>query len=469
MSRIWICVILFFTGVVGCTFLEDIHKKLVAAPNMPPPPYTYLENGVFVSVSAGNDANAGTNRTQPVKTIQVALDKAAAYGLTNIYIQIGTYRPGGGLNSTGNGVVISNSDMCLIGGFNASFTAQRVGYSILDGTNNLALIIRILNATNTYLEGLIVCNGTGGGQILSPSNTIVDVVFSNNNTSRGLVLSGDYNNVLNCVFCFNRGTGYAGGLDVTGSRNIISGTFYTNGYPNATWGGAVRLSGSSNALSGTFSNNYSSYYGGAIVIMGANNIVTNSLIRNNYARRDGGGIRFYESSFGLISNSTISHNLVNYISNYGSAIFLQLGGTNRVVDCLLVSNRSVGNTVVGGGCIDINGSVFSQILNCVITNNYSGDMDAVISLNRYDNNIISLVISNNILGGTNASRSSGIYEYNGILADKTIVDNRFVSNSIGYLYWRGPIWGVVTNGADWTNINRAAFLGAAIATNNTNY
>ncbi|MCS7299349.1 MAG: hypothetical protein RMJ37_05260, partial [Spirochaetia bacterium] len=98
-----------------------------------------FDNPVYVSPS-GDDANDGLSKDRPVKTIQVAIQKAVATNRQNILIQSGVYSVGSGLNDSGSGVVISNNNIRLIGGWNSAFSSV-VGYSELDGGGSLTHII----------------------------------------------------------------------------------------------------------------------------------------------------------------------------------------------------------------------------------------------------------------------------------------------------------------------------------------
>ncbi|MCS7299013.1 MAG: hypothetical protein RMJ37_03490, partial [Spirochaetia bacterium] len=86
---------------------------------------------VYVS-TGGNDANDGILKTIPVRSIQVGLSKARGYNVNEIYITTGLYTPGSGLNSSGSdsGVVITNNNIRLIGGWDSGFNSM-IGYSEL--------------------------------------------------------------------------------------------------------------------------------------------------------------------------------------------------------------------------------------------------------------------------------------------------------------------------------------------------
>ncbi len=95
-----------------------------------------LSGSIIYVAKTGDDNNPGT-KTSPMKTIQEAINKAAASGFTGIYAATGVYKNGDGLLDDGqNGMTITNNNLQIIGGWNNTFTSQ-TGYSELDGQKSM--------------------------------------------------------------------------------------------------------------------------------------------------------------------------------------------------------------------------------------------------------------------------------------------------------------------------------------------
>ena len=108
---------------------------------------------VFVATN-GSDANFGTNKNAPVKSISNAIAKASSLGFTNIYIGAGVYTPGNGIKSAPYGVEISVNNIHLVGGWNTAYSAVS-GYSTFDGNNQTYTnFMYIHNANNITLKNL---------------------------------------------------------------------------------------------------------------------------------------------------------------------------------------------------------------------------------------------------------------------------------------------------------------------------
>lgn len=180
---------------------------------------------VYVSTS-GDDANDGITKTIPVRSIQVGLSRARSYNVNEIYITTGLYTPGSGLNSSGSdsGVVITNNNVRLIGGWNIGFSSI-VGYSELDGNNVVKHIIFATNVTNLVLSNLVIRKGNAnggyphdrGGEIYLSNvsySLIGNVVVSNNsaNLGGGIFLgSGANNNTISGSVYGNSANWFGGG------------------------------------------------------------------------------------------------------------------------------------------------------------------------------------------------------------------------------------------------------------------
>lgn len=143
----------------------------------------------------------------------------------------------------------------------------------------------------------------------------------------------------------------------------VTGFTISNGY-HASRGAGVYLYSGDNQISNCIIKGNSAGVagsGGGIYIRGTGK-VRNSLITENYAGLDGGGI--YSSNTGArIMGCTISSNRAGWD---GAGVFMYRGGI--VSNCNVIKNYAATNAYGGGITIRISGSVF----NSTIANNYAG-------------------------------------------------------------------------------------------------
>lgn len=119
----------------------------------------------------------------------------------------------------------------------------------------------------------------------------------------------------------------------------------------------------------------------------------------------------------------------------------------------IYNNSSITNG--GGGGIFVEYSTDVSILNSYITNNWASITNSVITIR---NSAINLMISNCYIGGNNNTSSIGIVNDSDDIINYTIVDNKFITNRLRYLYWGVSSGILITNNAYWTNINNPSLL-----------
>lgn len=347
-----------------------------------------LGPGVYVATS-GSDANNGTNASSPMLTIQLAISNAVENGLTNIYVAAGVYKPGAGLNATSNGVMISNNGLNLYGGFSQDFSARN-GISELDGTNRHFHILFLKTVTNVIVDGFVLRNGyandsfLGGGGLyvqLSASVVFTNMIISNNycqmfgggvmlDTSSLIALSAviasnrsdqcgggvyiysGYSNTVNCDIVGNVAAAMHGGgiyIENPAWSIAVLGSVISNS--SAILGGGIFSTGNDCLFRATVAWNSANTAGGGIYLeIGTGNLLTNSLIANNYAFR-GGGMEIFCDQNSLI-NCVISNNIG---SAYGGGISLR--GSYNTNLSIIVGNRTTNDTVtcMGGGIYNASG------------------------------------------------------------------------------------------------------------------
>ncbi len=359
--------------------------------------------GIYVS-TAGSDASAGTDKTAPVLTIQIAIMKAVSNGLANVYVAEGLYTNGFGLlsftngdDTTNSGVYISNHNLALYGGCDTNtFDPQAGRYSILSRGGDPDHVVEMRNATNVTLANFVLTGGyaqtpdpagmlLGGGLFLSNAHScLVTNCFLTNNRSwygAGMGLMHSRNNRIHATLAGNQNCGYGGGIAleaganendirviITGhvvinmgggiwienaSSNTISGLFAMNSSMGNGGGGIALNAGSYNVFTNCVivSNSTLGNYGGGIVISDQWNILIDSFISNNSSRLSGGGA-VLSGAYCAVSNTVFAGNWVSNgsVDTFGGGLYLEaLNGV--AFHCHFVNNRAIstGLTSFGGG------------------------------------------------------------------------------------------------------------------------
>ncbi|MCX8028799.1 MAG: Ig-like domain-containing protein [Brevinematales bacterium] len=383
---------------------------------------------VYVSTT-GNDANLGVFRTLPVRTIRRAIEIANQYSISNILIATGTYTPGNGLNSSGFGVVITNNNLRLIGGWNVGFSS-RSGYSILNGQNSLNHIIFSTNVSGILIDGFIITGGFANGT-LDQDKVGAGIYFSN----------VSYSTVSNSIIGTNGALSKGGGIYIESSySNVIRSRIVSN---TASYGGGIYLTNSyGNVIDSLVSFNYSSFNGGGVYFDGSMSNLISNLILSNVAAggnlEDGGGGLYFSSSHHnvvvaeIISNRVIgsngrgggmrlqtSHsNIINSSFKYNSAVNNSGGLYLKSSTLNLISGEFVSNTGQNGSAVYLDNSL-SNLVSSVFLGNAANNFGTVyFFLSHYN------VVSNSIILQNTANNTSGVYLINS-------VSNIFYSSSFG--------------------------------------
>ena len=319
---------LFF--ISSCASLEDMRSKLGGGNSKTDVPVTYLSNGIFVSVDTGNDTNIGTNRLEPVKSMQTGISNAVLLGLTNVFVAKGVYTPmNGGLRNTNSGVMITNHNIFVLGGCDLDFNTTRNGYSELDKNQlNTFSVIVISGCTNVMIDRVVIRNGfsdngqSAGLHILQASNIlIINSIISNNSNaitttvSGGITVMSSQFKISNCIIENN--SGYYGGMCCVGTGNdidieynkIINNTALSNG-------------------------------GGIYIGIGSVGKIIGNIICNNNAFSSG-GIRLYNAYCIYMYDNIITNNWSTYVTN---ALFTIISSGLQYYTNMIISNCIFGGT-----------------------------------------------------------------------------------------------------------------------------
>ena len=151
----------------------------------------------------------------------------------------------------------------------------------------------------------------------------------------------------------------------------------------------------------TIKNGYA-YYGGAIYCFDAGPTITNCIIKNNKAKRDGGGI--YNCQ-GLINNCIITQNSAD--KNGGGLASC----SGKISGCLIDNNIAITH---GGGLATCNGFIINCIISANATDGNGGGM----------NNCNGLISNCTIVGNKAKGKGGGLYDCNGFVSNCIIWSNR---------------------------------------------
>ena len=273
------------------------------------------------------------------------------------------------------------------------------------GSSRRGAGLYVSNAPSVSLSNSIVSNNQGAAYFVdgvgisirnSPNATLMDVVVSNNTgvyeSNGGGVEVRDSNNArLESVTITDNTAAYGGGLDVSGSDNVvIVDSIINNNYidPDGTSGGSssgggVSLSGSDNVVieNTTISANTATRDGGGLDISGCDDLLINrSTISHNLAP-EGAGVQIGFSDRLTITNSTISDNTANQFYNqyfgytrYADGAGIRIFRGSSVFNNVTISdNRAIGSNAEIGG-IHVNASAYApSLVNTVVANNIGGD------------------------------------------------------------------------------------------------
>jgi predicted outer membrane repeat protein len=424
-----------------------------------------FDNAVYVATD-GNDSNHGTIY-DPLKSVQVGVNKAYSLGVLNVKVKQGNYIPNAGLGNTGVGVVVSNA-ISIIGGFNNDFSSIS-GFSTFDGQNALNHVIVITNTTNvirlqnlriiggsntstTYPDnhggGILIANVTnlinisnvfvynnyslfgGGIGVVNSSNRIVfvsPVAIYNNVSSNGggIAFSQSTNNVIptNTIHIVANNSLYGGGVSVIDSKVSLKGNVEVR-YNSSQFGGGIYLTNSRNGeIDAQVYGNYATYGGGVYLIDSVSNVLK-GITYSNYATNLGGGV-YLTNSHGNTMEMTIFSNK----SREGGGVYLVSSHSNILSNDVYYNEAS---PFYGGG-VGLNNSSWNTIGGSIYSNfalTYGGGI--------YLNYSSSNTIGANVFGNK-VSNEGGGGIYLGYSVGNTISSNvygNFATNGGGICLWR---------------------------------
>ena len=371
------------------------------------------DNAIYVSSSAGDDNNLGTE-TEPLKTIAQALGMVkGGDNTTIIHLSSGIY------SRAGNGetfpIVIPD---------NVHLFGDETENTILDAEadeENEAVVMIIKEVENVVVANLTLTGGysefhgcTGGGGLLITANdmfnlydgdggtgvdvistpTIENVIIEDNHSHNGGGLSffRTHGPVLNNVIIRNNvATAFGGGVFSYGAKITMTDVTITgNENLEDGHGGGMMLAGTEGTFDNmTITNNTGCCHGGGVWTnhSGDNEpgwIMTNSTFSGNTAGMIGGGLALL-SSYPTLINVTFTENSTSWMGG-------GIGGMNsgfHIMGSFVHGNSSGGS---GGGIWAGWEGATPIIEDCIVSGNSTNSSGGGIAIMAHDGATISRVL-----------------------------------------------------------------------------
>ena len=431
----------------------------------------------FVKALGGSDSNNCETWATACATVQEAVTKALAAGISNIFVQKGIYRISapitvpagmnivGGFNGSDNEIFSSDArpsnNLTVINGdgddndsnraaLNADYGAVvNAQASDVQGSNSSQLFTVIGNdgeGNKRTLSGLVL--NAAQGTAVMVNNAWLDVsnsLFIANTTAAALSLNGATVQISDTEFKSNLSNANGGAVSVIGDSKLIiersqfsdntavlnGGAIYASDTSSITLsntqfnansaatGGAIDLNGSVGAamVSSTLSAN-SADVGGAIrVASTASLVVDRSTFDSNTATQSGGVLAVLTSSTVDLERSLFASNTA---AVSGGALFASSTATITSVNNTFFNNETDGD----GGVMHISSASVTANYNTMVANSADGTGGALMLASGSINLQRSLVLANtaatdnNISGGVLVTINSIVGDtVAGIVAD----------------------------------------------------
>lgn len=333
---------------------------------------------------------------------------------------------GAGLNLSGAGVVIINNSQFINnstgiggGGVHVAAGSMTINNSVFSGNSAAG------RGAGLYVGGGVttvnsskfdsssgVGNRSAQGGAINVNTGLLNLndstVTGNSTTSRGggmYMIAGGVANVVNTKFDASSGSG-----------NL-----------SATQGGAIAINGSQLTMTGsTVSGNTSTSRGGGMyVFVGGVARIDKSTFSNNLATgNDGGAIAGFTLATITVTDSTLTGNTTAASAGDGGAIYANR--TNLTVERSLISNNSAGRDGGGIGVVPVGSNTLTSIRNSTVTGNRAGRNGGGIA--SYINYGIIRVQNSTIVSNTAVGSGGGVSR-TAFQAGQMIFDSNILANN----------------------------------------
>ncbi len=289
---------------------------------------------------------------------------------------------------------------------------------VSNGTYNLTAVLTINRqlAFTSHVPHAAVINGAGSYRvrIFHPGAVVDGFTISN-----GYATSGDYGGgvymtngllancrVINCNGGFGAGVGLLGDAVASNCWISANSAYYS--------GGGASVIGNSLLTGGVITNNAAyganATHGGGGVYMSGNGQLRDTLVVDNRAGKNGGGIMFYYGAPAVSNCDVTGNHLTNAAATGlgGGGIYVLQSTNGAVLDDCRISANSATN---GGGIAVLNSSAL--LTNCLVYGNtapglgYGGGVYVRNTATQYVTLVHGCVISNNLAAYGGGIQTSG--------------------------------------------------------------
>lgn len=375
----------------------------------------------------------------------------------------------GGVNNTITGFIGTNETAYDGGGIYAQFTSTLNITSIIssnDTSSGDGGGIYLNNTEGATINSILSDNyaySEGGGVMLyySKSTTLSGNILDNYAPYGGGVASYKASNeTISASITSNTATD-GGGAYIKYSSNIsISGPIAHNATYNNLGGGIFVTASYNIDISSDIYGNMSEDYGGGVYFSGATNCTISGKIYENLAMTDGGSAIYMASSHGCLFNGTMYRNTFTNTTSAAGPIFAIYRGKSNTVSGRIYNNTT-STTQYGGGGLTLDDANTVTVASEIFDNT---SPQICLDGGSY---LAGLVITNSYIGTFSGTGEVAIKEISADLSGHTVAQNKFITNTLAYLYRDYSGGDVDLSEINLLNTSTHASHDALIATLNT--
>jgi len=256
------------------------------------------------------------------------------------------------------------------------------------------------------------------------------------------------------------------------------------------FGGGIHANTSNLVVSNSIvRNNYATYGGGIFVNKTQNPSISNCIINNNIASFGGGGLYFWNTSSSVVTNCLIYNNSVTSTTLYGGGgiLFGPSTGSVKVINCTLAHNTAgfkaneiyfysspnarVLNSILWGSNLPYFGTTSSSFVNCAIQGGFPSGSVGCINLNSLNSdvtgpNFVATDGSDWSITFISPCRDAGVNSYTGVtipaldyIGNPTIFNKDIGAYEVQYNRWKTTPTGDITSWTDAGNWEQGVFPG----------